>query len=70
MLGACPIGLESTPAEVIISIAVWRQIAGTTEPGSFKGKVIQVQTTPQIVRDNYVNMVISTATQFRVVAAR
>ena len=55
---------------VIIPIAVWRQIAGTTEPGSFKGKVIQVQTTPQIVRDNYVNMVISTATQFRVVAAR
>ena len=55
---------------VIIPIAVWRQIAGTTEPGSFKGKVIQVQTTPQIVRDNYVNMVISAATQFRVVAAR
>ena len=25
---------------VIIPIAVWRQIAGTTEPGSFKGKVI------------------------------
>jgi Cysteine-rich secretory protein family len=55
---------------VIIPIAVWRQIAGTTEPGSFKGKVIQVQTTPQVVKGNYVNMVISAATQFRVVVAR
>jgi hypothetical protein len=25
---------------VIIPIAVWRQIAGTAEPGSFKGKII------------------------------
>jgi hypothetical protein len=24
---------------VIIPIAVWRQIAGTAEPGSFKGKI-------------------------------
>jgi hypothetical protein len=33
---------------VIIPIAVWRQIAGTAEPGSFKGKIIEVQTTPQV----------------------
>jgi hypothetical protein len=55
---------------VIIPIAVWRQIAGTAEPGSFKGKVIEVQTTPQVVKGNYVNMTISAATQLRVVAAR
>jgi hypothetical protein len=41
---------------VIIPITVWRQIAGTAEPGSFKGKIIEVQTTPQVVGGNYVNM--------------
>ena len=54
---------------VIIPIAVWRQIAGTADPGSFKGKVIEVQTTPQIAGGKYVNMRISTATQLRVLAA-
>ena len=55
---------------VIIPIAVWRQIAGTAEPGSFKGKVIEVQTTPQVAGGKYVNMRISAATQLRVLAAR
>jgi hypothetical protein len=55
---------------VIISIAVWRQIAGTAEPGSFRGKVIEVQTTPQVAGGKYVNMRISAATQLRVIAAR
>jgi Cysteine-rich secretory protein family len=55
---------------VIIPIAVWRQIAGTADPGSFKGKVIEVQTTPQVAGGKYVNMRISAATQLRVVSAR
>ena len=55
---------------VIIPIAVWRQIAGTAQPGSFRGKVIEVQTTPQVAGGKYVNMRISAATQLRVVAAR
>ena len=55
---------------VIIPIAVWRQIAGIAEPRSFKGKIIEVQTTPQVVGGNYVNMRISAATQLRVIAAR
>ena len=54
---------------VIIPIAVWRQIAGTAGPGSFKGKVIEVQTTPQVAGGKYVNMRISAATQLRVLAA-
>jgi hypothetical protein len=54
---------------VIIPIAVWRQIAGTADPGSFKGKIIEVQTTPQIAGGKYVNMRISAATQLRVLAA-
>jgi hypothetical protein len=55
---------------VIIPIPVWRQIAGTAEPKSFKGKVIEVQTTPQVAGGKYVNMRISAATQLRVVCAR
>jgi hypothetical protein len=54
---------------VIVPIAVWRQIAGTAEPGSFKGKVIEAQTTPQVAGGKYVNMTISTAAQLRVVSA-
>jgi hypothetical protein len=54
---------------VIVPVAVWRQIAGTAEPGSFKGKVIEVQTTPQVAGGKYVNMRISAATQFRVLTA-
>ena len=48
---------------VIIPIAVWRQIAGTAEPGSFKGKIIEVQTTPQLAGSKYVNIRIAAATQ-------
>jgi hypothetical protein len=54
---------------VIIQLAVRRQIAGTAEPGSLKGKVIE-QTTPQVVGGKYVNMRISAATQLRVLAER
>jgi hypothetical protein len=55
---------------VIIPIAVWRQIAGTAEPSSFKGKTVEVQSTPQVAGGKYVNMRISAATQLRVVSAR
>jgi hypothetical protein len=55
---------------VIIPIAVWRQIAGNAEPGSLKGKVIEVQTTPQVVGGKYINMRISTAAQLRIEAVR
>jgi hypothetical protein len=54
---------------VIIPVAVWRQIAGAAEPGSFKGKVIEVQTAPQVAGGKYVNMRISAATQLRVLTA-
>jgi hypothetical protein len=69
--------LEFVPSEggrykmvsVIIPIAVWRQLAGTADPGSFQDKTIEVQTTPQLVENKYVEQMISTATQLRVVAA-
>ena len=53
---------------VIVPLAVWRQIAGAAEPSAFKGKVIEVQTTPQVAGGKYVNMKISGATQLRVVS--
>jgi hypothetical protein len=55
---------------VIIPIAVWRQIAGTAEPESFKGKIIEVQTTPRVAEGKYVNIRISDAKDLRLVAAR
>jgi Cysteine-rich secretory protein family len=55
---------------VIIPIAVWRQIAGAAEPESFRGKIIEVQTTPQVAGGKYVNMRISAATQLRLVSAQ
>jgi Cysteine-rich secretory protein family len=55
---------------VIVPVAVWRQIAGSAEPGSFKGKVIEVQTTPQVAGGKFVNMTVSAAAQLHVVAER
>jgi hypothetical protein len=59
-------GSRYTMLSVIIPIAVWRQIAGTAGPGSFKGKIIEVQTTPRVAEGKYVNMRISAATQLRI----
>jgi hypothetical protein len=50
---------------VIVPIAVWRQIAVAAEPKSFKGKTIEVQTTPKVIGGRYVNMMVSAATQLR-----
>ncbi len=55
---------------VIIPIVVWREIAGSAEPRSFRGKVVEAQTTPQVIGGKYVNMRISTAAQLRVLAAQ
>jgi hypothetical protein len=58
---------EGSPYKVLSVIAVWRQIARTAEPESFKGKIVEVQTTPQVVGGNHVKMMISAAMQLRVV---
>jgi hypothetical protein len=52
---------------VIIPVAVWRQLAGAAEPGSFQGKKIEVQSTPAVVGGKNVNLYISAATQLRAV---
>lgn len=53
---------------VVIPIAVWKQIAGTATPASFKGKTIEVQASPQLVKAKYMNLTISEPTQLRVLA--
>jgi Cysteine-rich secretory protein family len=63
-------GSRYKTVSVLIPIAVWRQIAGTAEPASFKGKIIEVQTTPQVAGGKYVNMRISGATQLHLVPSR
>jgi hypothetical protein len=61
-------GSRYRTVSVLIPIAVWRQIAGTAEPASFKGKI--VQTTPQVAGGKYVNMRISAATQLHLASSR
>ncbi len=53
---------------VVIPIAVWKQIAGKATPASFKGKTIEVQASPQLVKAKYMNLTISEPAQLRVVA--
>jgi hypothetical protein len=54
---------------VVVPIAIWKQIAGAAKPESFKGKTLEVQATPQLVQNKYLNLTISAAAQLRVVAA-
>lgn len=51
---------------VLIPIAVWKQLAGKATPASFKGKTVEVQATPTLVQQKYLNLKIAGAEQFRV----
>ena len=51
---------------VLIPIAVWKQLAGKATPASFKGKTIEVQATPTLVQQKYLNLRIAEPEQFRV----
>ena len=54
---------------VLIPVGVWKQIAGKATPASFKGKTLEVQATPRLVQQKYMNLPISEAIQLRVLAA-
>ena len=59
--------LGPTPRPVMDhAIAVWKQLAGKAAPGSWKGKTIEVQATPQLVQSKYMNLTIAEAAQLRV----
>jgi hypothetical protein len=48
---------------VIIPEAVWHQMAGNAEPSAYEGKTLDVDATPELVQNAYVNLPISAATQ-------
>jgi len=53
---------------VIVPLALWNEIAGKATPASFKGKTLEVQAAPQLVKGKYMNLTISEAVQLRVIA--
>ena len=55
---------------VLIPISVWKQLAGKATPASFKGKALEVQATPQLVQQKYLNLTIAEPAQLRVLAPR
>lgn len=54
---------------VIVPIAVWKQLAGKAAPGTWKGRMIEVQAAPQLVQQKYMNLTISEVGQLRVLPA-
>ena len=54
---------------VIVPLAVWKQLAGKGAPATWKGKTIEVQATPQLVQQKYLNLTIAEAAQLRVLPA-
>lgn len=54
---------------VIVPIALWNEIAGKATPASFKGKTVEVQASPQLVKGKYMNLTISEPAHFRVIEA-
>lgn len=54
---------------VLVPVAVWKQLAGKAAPGAWKGKTIEVQATPQLVQQKYMNLTIAEASQLRVLPA-
>ena len=48
---------------VIIPAAVWKDLAGTADPKSFAGKLLDVDATPELVQNTYVNLPIAAAAQ-------
>jgi uncharacterized protein YkwD len=53
---------------VLIPIGVWKQLAGKATPASFKGKTLEVQATPTLVQQKYLNLKIAEVEQLRVLA--
>ena len=48
---------------VIIPGEVWKALAGGAEPSTYAGKVLDVDATPELVQNKYVNLPIAAASQ-------
>lgn len=51
---------------VLVPVAVWKQLAGKAAPGTWKGRLLEVQATPQLVQGKYMNLTIAEASHLRV----
>ncbi len=58
-------GGRYTMVSVLIPIAAWRELAGKAEPSSVKGKPVEVEATPRLVQNKYLNLPITLASQLR-----
>ena len=50
---------------VLMSKAVWTALAGATRPETWRGKLIEVEATPQLVQNKYLNLPIAETRQIR-----
>jgi len=51
---------------IIIPVRLWKAIAHGADPKAFAGKSVEVEASPQLVHDRYLNLTITEATQLRI----
>ena len=56
-----------TMASVLIPLRTWTVLGAHAAPGTWKGKTIEVEATPELVQGRYLNLPIELASQLRVV---
>jgi hypothetical protein len=55
---------------VLIPIDLWKTLAKNAKPASFKGRALDVTSTPQVVQGKYINLPISSARQLTIAPAK
>jgi hypothetical protein len=53
---------------VVIPIAVWKQLARDAKPAAFKGRKLEVQSTPRLVGNKFINLAIGSSRQLKFLA--
>jgi hypothetical protein len=66
-LQIAPGGARYTMVSVLIPRRVWSAISADAAPGTWKGRTIDAEATPQIVQGKYLNLPITLASQISVV---
>jgi uncharacterized protein YkwD len=67
MIGPRP-GKRFKMISVLVPRTVWQEIGRGAKPETFSGKLVEVEATPQLVQNTYLNLPIAMATQLRIVA--
>jgi hypothetical protein len=66
MIGPRP-GKRFKMISVLVPRTVWQEIGRGAGPDTFAGKLVEVEATPQLVQNTYLNLPIATAGQLRIV---